>query len=155
MYRILLILIVMAAQICRAQEPTALPDSIKGGEMIFIAKGDSSYYIDKYEVTNAEYAEFLNARGNQQEDGAYWIELRSRFALIEEKEGTFAAKDSFASACRTSANGAMPARATSILNTRGAMCSNRGMPIFSATNTTAMCARHRWARIRRGRVRLA
>jgi formylglycine-generating enzyme required for sulfatase activity len=96
MYRILLILIVIAAQICRAQEPTALPDTLKGGEMIFIAKGDSSYYIDKYEVTNAEYAEFLNARGNQQEEGAYWIELRSRFALIEEKEGTFAAKDSFA-----------------------------------------------------------
>ena len=55
--------------------------------------GDS-YHLDKFEVTNAEYALFLNERGNKEEEGAYWVELRSRFALMR-KEGIFAAKDSF------------------------------------------------------------
>jgi formylglycine-generating enzyme required for sulfatase activity len=32
------------------------------------------YYIDKYEVTNAEFGEFLNQRGNQEEGGASWLD---------------------------------------------------------------------------------
>lgn len=73
-----------------------LPDSLKGGSMVLVEREGDSYHLDTFEVTNAEFAEFLNARGNQQEEGAYWVELRSRFALIEETEGVFAAKDSFA-----------------------------------------------------------
>lgn len=33
------------------------------------------YLIDKYEVTNEQFCEFLNACGNKKENGAYWIEL--------------------------------------------------------------------------------
>jgi formylglycine-generating enzyme len=35
----------------------------------------SDFYMGKYEVTNAEYARFLNAKGNQEEGGAAWIDL--------------------------------------------------------------------------------
>ena len=76
------------------EEPTA-PDSIKGGPSVLIELDGDRYHLDKFEVTNAEYALFLNERGNKEEEGAYWVELRSRFALIEENEGVFAAKDSF------------------------------------------------------------
>ena len=33
----------------------------------------SSFYMGKYEVTNREYCEFLNASGNQSEGGAEWV----------------------------------------------------------------------------------
>jgi formylglycine-generating enzyme required for sulfatase activity len=33
------------------------------------------FYIGKYEVTNSQYAEFLNSEGNQNEQNAYWILL--------------------------------------------------------------------------------
>jgi iron(II)-dependent oxidoreductase len=79
-----------------AQEKNALPDSLKGGEMVFVLQGESGYHMDKYEVTNADYAEFLNAKGNKKEEGAYWIELGSQYTMIEEKDGVFAAIDTFA-----------------------------------------------------------
>jgi len=34
----------------------------------------NDFSIDKYEVTNAEYAEFLNANGNKLEGGSNWLE---------------------------------------------------------------------------------
>ena len=111
------------------EEPTA-PDSIKGGPSVLIELDGDRYHLDKFEVTNAEYALFLNERGNKEEEGAYWVELRSRFVLIEENEGVFAAKDSFethpssrflgtepvptasgrGNGCQRSANGATPVR---------------------------------------------
>jgi formylglycine-generating enzyme required for sulfatase activity/GTPase SAR1 family protein len=33
------------------------------------------FFIDKYPVTNAQFCEFLNERGNQQEGGKKWIDL--------------------------------------------------------------------------------
>jgi formylglycine-generating enzyme required for sulfatase activity len=33
-----------------------------------------AYAIDKYQVTNAQYAEFLNAEGNQEEGGYTWLD---------------------------------------------------------------------------------
>jgi len=113
-----------------AQEELAAPDSVKGGSSVLIELDGDRYHLDKFEVTNAEYALFLNERGNKEEEGAYWVELRSRFALIEENEGIFAAKDSFethpvvevswteraptasgrGNGCQRSANGAMPVR---------------------------------------------
>ena len=68
-------------------------DTVRGGEMVF-AK-DFGFYIDKYEVTNAEYAEFLDDRGNQKEGGALWVELGSKYALIEKTEKGFSAKKGF------------------------------------------------------------
>ncbi|MEE3258208.1 MAG: SUMF1/EgtB/PvdO family nonheme iron enzyme, partial [Candidatus Latescibacterota bacterium] len=71
-------------------------DSLKGGEMVAVAWGDSGFYMDKYEVTNEEYAAFLNEGGNEKVEGIYRMELNSRYALIEEVEGEFAAKEGFA-----------------------------------------------------------
>jgi formylglycine-generating enzyme required for sulfatase activity len=45
----------------------------------------SAYAIGRFEVTNAEFAEFLNERGNQLDDGIRWILLeRSDRCLIRE-----------------------------------------------------------------------
>lgn len=35
----------------------------------------SDFYIGKYEVTNAEFVKFLNAKGNKREGGRTWIYL--------------------------------------------------------------------------------
>jgi len=84
----------MAASVFAQQ--TGSVDTTVFPQMVFIERGDSSYYMDKYEVTNGEYARFLNDLGNQEEEGSPWVELRSRFALIEELEsGEFVAIDSF------------------------------------------------------------
>jgi formylglycine-generating enzyme required for sulfatase activity len=45
------------------------------------------YAIDKYEVTNAQYAEFLNAEGNQEEGGDTWLDADSSFVRIHESGG--------------------------------------------------------------------
>lgn len=45
----------------------------------------SSYRISKYEVTNAQYAEFLNAKGNQREGNLLWYNgLDKRDGIIRE-----------------------------------------------------------------------
>ncbi len=56
---------------------------------------DSSFYLDKYEVTNAQFAAFLNARGNQKEGGARWAELGTVFSLIQDQGGRFAPRPGF------------------------------------------------------------
>jgi iron(II)-dependent oxidoreductase len=47
------------------------------------------FYIDVYEVTNAEYADFLNALGNQQEGGVTWLAAGDGYALIHQNAGTW------------------------------------------------------------------
>lgn len=54
------------------------------------------FYIGKYEVTNAEYCEFLNAKGNQTEGGATWLDIESSDCLIEVKNKKFVPKSGFA-----------------------------------------------------------
>ena len=77
-------------------QQTVTLDTTIYSRMVFIERGDSSYFMDRYEVTNGEYAQFLNELGNQEEEGAPWVELRSRFALIKRSEsGSFVAIDSF------------------------------------------------------------
>lgn len=72
---------------------------VKGGDFIMgSAKEQASYslsdelptvhvklddfWIGKYEITNAQYAEFLSDKGNQIEGGASWYKL-DKYALIE------------------------------------------------------------------------
>ncbi len=50
------------------------------------------FYISKYEVTNAQYAEFLNAKGNQEEDGTNWLNITDSDCQIEKDGETFKAK---------------------------------------------------------------
>ncbi|MCX7785759.1 MAG: formylglycine-generating enzyme family protein [candidate division WOR-3 bacterium] len=47
------------------------------------------YLIDKYEVSNEQFCKFLNACGNQQQGGAYWIELDSYPEIQKLKERYF------------------------------------------------------------------
>ena len=55
-----------------------------------------AFWIDRYEVSNAQFAAFLNEAGNQSEEGAIWLEITSDFVLIEKRDGMFRAKDGFA-----------------------------------------------------------
>ena len=42
-----------------------------------------AFYMDKYEVTNAEYAEFLNAKGKHAEGGQIWLDIGDGDERIE------------------------------------------------------------------------
>ena len=83
-------LVVLFAVQALTEEKSAEIGRLKGGEMVFVP--DFDFYIDKYEVTNAEYAEFLNAAGNREEQGVPWLYVKSHMALIEEKKVGFVAK---------------------------------------------------------------
>jgi formylglycine-generating enzyme required for sulfatase activity len=47
------------------------------------------YAIGKYEVTNAQYAEFLNAEGNQEEGGWTWLDADDPLVRIHESGGVW------------------------------------------------------------------
>lgn len=53
----------------------------------------NSFYMGKYEVSNQEYAKFLNAKGNQVENHVNWINLYGKWENIKcriyEKDGKF------------------------------------------------------------------
>ena len=52
-----------------------------------------AYYIGKYEVTNEQYCQFLNEKGNQTEGGgSTWLEISSSYCLIEYSEGEYKPK---------------------------------------------------------------
>jgi len=46
---------------------------------IRIAGLKEGFFIDKYPVTNSQFCEFLNERGNQQEGGKEWIDLEEGY----------------------------------------------------------------------------
>lgn len=52
-----------------------------------------SFYLDRFPVTNAEYAEFLNLFGNQKEEGEKWLDTDHPFSWwlckITRKNGRF------------------------------------------------------------------
>ncbi|MCE7926381.1 MAG: hypothetical protein DYG98_25330 [Haliscomenobacteraceae bacterium CHB4] len=50
----------------------------------------NDFYIGKYEVTNAEYAQFLNEKGNQSEGDTTWINLNGASGIIKKEDGKFA-----------------------------------------------------------------
>ncbi len=54
----------------------------------------NSFYMSKYEITNAEYCKFLNVMGNQTEGGAgaRWLNIYSYFCQIKKVNGTFVPK---------------------------------------------------------------
>lgn len=53
------------------------------------------FYIDTHQVTNAQYAEFLNACGNRQEAGGPWLDIATPECLIETAAGRFRAKPGY------------------------------------------------------------
>ncbi|MBS9766621.1 MAG: formylglycine-generating enzyme family protein [Flavobacteriaceae bacterium] len=52
----------------------------------------SDFYIGKYEVTNAQYVSFLNAKGNQREGGKTWLDINYKYCQIEKENGEFKVK---------------------------------------------------------------
>ena len=54
-----------------------------------------AFYIDKYEVTNEDYARFLNEKGNQEEEGALWLDIDSWICPIEKREGRYQPKSGY------------------------------------------------------------
>jgi len=55
-----------------------------------------SFWIDKYELNNKQYAEFLNLYGNLKGGGVTWLELESEFCLIEKHGNMFWPKVGYA-----------------------------------------------------------
>jgi serine/threonine-protein kinase len=47
------------------------------------------FWIDRTEVSNGQFATFLNERGNQEERGSPWLELGSGYCQIEHVEGEY------------------------------------------------------------------
>ena len=54
-----------------------------------------AFYMDKYEVTNAQYAAFLNAKGKHTESGKTWLDIGSAPARIEYVAGVYRAKGGY------------------------------------------------------------
>ena len=54
-----------------------------------------NYYIDKYEVTNKEYCEFLNAQGNHRTEDKWWLVIDDAFCLIELKNGVYSSGEGY------------------------------------------------------------
>jgi serine/threonine-protein kinase len=54
------------------------------------------FWIDQTEVTNAQYAAFLDDRGNLDEGGATWLDSQARGRLIVEEGGAFRPIEDFA-----------------------------------------------------------
>ncbi len=55
----------------------------------------STFYIGKYEVTNAQYAAFLNTKGNQREGGKTWLNIGNSQCQIKYTNGKYRVKNGF------------------------------------------------------------
>lgn len=55
-----------------------------------------AFWIDRTEVTNAQYAAFLNAQGSQIENGERWLNLDDEGCLIEKVGNAYRPKDGYA-----------------------------------------------------------
>jgi len=53
------------------------------------------FWMDHTEVSNAQYAAFLNERGNQTEGGVAWLDLDDADCLIEQVGGEYRPKNSY------------------------------------------------------------
>jgi len=113
----LLLFIVLAAV---AQEIIDVPElgaaqicEIDGMEMVYVPAGNfemgssdeqtqhdvflDAFWIDKTEITNSQFCQFLNAKGNQSEEGIYWFEPGAGhrsvvYGYIDEIDGVFIPK---------------------------------------------------------------
>jgi len=58
-------------------------DDEKPEHIVFL----DAFWIDRYEVTNAQFAAFLNAQGNQSEGGVIWLDANDEDACITQSGG--------------------------------------------------------------------
>ena len=54
-----------------------------------------AFFMDRYEVTNAQYCVFLNDQGNQTEGGVTWLDIGSSYCLITQSGGQFVPKTGY------------------------------------------------------------
>jgi len=54
-----------------------------------------SFWIDKYEVTNAQFSAFLNEQGNRTEGGVAWLDLTDEDCQIEQVSGEYRPKSEY------------------------------------------------------------
>jgi formylglycine-generating enzyme required for sulfatase activity len=54
-----------------------------------------AYWIDKYEVTNTQYANFLNEMGNQMEGGVTWLDAEDEDVRIHQSGGEWKADSGY------------------------------------------------------------
>jgi formylglycine-generating enzyme required for sulfatase activity len=54
------------------------------------------FWIDQTEVTNEQFAVFLNEQGNQEEGGATWLNIDAEDCLIEQAGGEYGPKSGYA-----------------------------------------------------------
>jgi formylglycine-generating enzyme required for sulfatase activity/serine/threonine protein kinase len=54
-----------------------------------------AFYIDKYEVTNAQFAQFLNEQGNQEEGGVTWLDIGDEDCRITQSGGQYQPKSGY------------------------------------------------------------
>ena len=93
-------------EIKSASELTNLVD---GSEMRYVPAGEfgmgndesaytvyvEGFYIHAYEVTNQQYAQFLNAIGNQSDGGSPWLKFEDREVRIHQINGVWQADASY------------------------------------------------------------
>ena len=75
---------------------TALAPALAANQDDMLPIGRAGFKLDAREVSNRQMAVFLNEMGNPRVRGAPLVELRSKYALIEEVDGVFKAKEGFA-----------------------------------------------------------
>jgi len=54
-----------------------------------------AFYIDRTEVSNAQFAQFLNEQSNQQEGGVTWLDIGAWHCLITESGGQYQPKSGY------------------------------------------------------------
>ena len=69
---------------------------IDGGSFLYGEKQKEinlpTFYIDKYEITNNQFVDFLNKYGNRKEKGAYWLDFTDPDSLIKKRKNEFYSK---------------------------------------------------------------
>jgi formylglycine-generating enzyme required for sulfatase activity len=53
------------------------------------------FWIDKYEVTNEQFARFLNEKGNQEEDGGTWVNVEDEDSNIIYENGQYSPRSGY------------------------------------------------------------
>jgi formylglycine-generating enzyme required for sulfatase activity len=54
-----------------------------------------AFYIDKTEVTNTQFAQFLSEQGNQEEGGVTWLHIGDEDCLISQSRGQYQPKSGY------------------------------------------------------------
>jgi len=55
----------------------------------------SDFYIGKYEVTNAQFCKFLNAKGKQEEDVKSWLDINSFHCFVKKNGDLYVPKSDY------------------------------------------------------------